>query len=72
MVESYITLYCVRYQPSCCTVDLERIWTLVQSAGGSCHAGSAGILDFYVPERIASIVLLMDSGLKILSKKSYI
>ena len=72
MVESYITLYCIKYDPYRCSVDPERIWTLVQSAGGPCHYAAAGQLDFYVPESIASMIMLMDSGLKIDRKKSYI
>jgi hypothetical protein len=44
----------------------------VQRSGGSVHAGAAGILDFYVPESIITQILLMDGGLKIKHKKSYI
>ena len=72
MLESYITLYCITYDPYRCRVDPERVWSLVQSAGGSCHAGAAGSLDFYVPEEVASLVMLMDAGLRIAHKKSYI
>jgi hypothetical protein len=68
-----ITLYCVRYDPFYCEVDPERIWTLIQGSGGSCHAGAVqGSMDFYVPAAVISMVLLMDSGLKIIHKKSYI
>ena len=72
MINDLITLYCVRYDPFYCECDPERIWEFVQAAGGSVHAGAAGSLDFYVPERIISLVLLRDSGLKIVHKKSYL
>ena len=67
-----ITLYCVRYDPYLCSIDPERIWEIVQRSGGSVHAGAAGCLDFYVPERIITQIILMDSGLSILESKSYI
>lgn len=68
-----ITLYCVRYDPFYCSCDPESIWSIVQRSGGSCHAGAVqGSMDFYVPADLISIVLLMDAGLKIHWKKSYI
>ncbi len=72
MLNSYITLYCVCYDPFYCDVDPERLWAVVQRSGGSVHAGAAGCLDFYVPERIITQILLMDPGLKIQHAKSYI
>ena len=36
------------------------------------HAGAASCMDFYVPERIITQILLMDPGLKIKHAKSYI
>jgi len=67
-----ITLYCVRYDPYYCDCDPERLWTVVQRSGGSVHAGSMGILDFYVPASIVTQVILMDSGLSIKHSRSYI
>ena len=72
MDHSQITLYCVRYDPFYCDCDPERIWEFVQAAGGGVHAGPAGILDFYVPDSVISLVLLRDSGLKVNWKKSYV
>jgi len=72
VLEELITLYCVRYDPFYCSLDPERLWEVVQRSGGSVHAGAAGCLDFYVPERIITQVVLMDSGLKIKHAKSYI
>ncbi len=71
-MNNLITLYCVRYDPYYCSVDPERIWAIVQRSGGSVHAGSMGILDFYVPERIITQIALMDSGLRIDHSRSLI
>ena len=72
MLTDSITLYCVRYDPYYCDADPERLWAVVQRAGGSVHAGPVGILDFYVPESIITQVVLMDSGLTIKHDRSYI
>ena len=72
VLESLITLYCVTYDPFYCDCDPERLWTIVQRSGGSVHASAASCLDFYVPERIITQILLMDSGLKVRHAKSYI
>ena len=72
MLESLITTYCVRYDPYYCKNDPERIWRLLQSHGGSVHAGAAGSMDFYVPETLITQVLLMDSGLRVRYDKSLI
>lgn len=72
MLNSFITLYCVRYDPYYCSVDSERLWEVIQRSGGSVHASAASCLDFYVPERVITQVLLMDSGLKVQHSKSYI
>ena len=72
MLNSLITLYCVRYDPYYCSVDPERLWEVVQRSGGRVHAGAASILDFYVPERIITQVVLMDSGLRVRYDRSYI
>lgn len=73
MLTSLITLYCVEYHSYRCSIDPQRIWTIVESAGGSVHAAAVqGDLDFYVPERIISLVMLLDPALKINSRKSYI
>ena len=72
MYNPTITLYCVRYDPYYCDVDPEVLWECIQAYGGSVHAGAAGSLDFYVPERIITAILLRDSGLKVISSKSYI
>jgi hypothetical protein len=72
VLESLITLYCVRYDPYYCKQDPERIWQVVQRHDGSVHAGAAGCLDFYVPEPIITQILLMDAGLRVKHKKSYI
>ena len=72
MLESLITLYCVRYDPYYCAIDPERIWHVVQRHDGRVHAGAVGFLDFYVPEPIITQVLLMDAGLRVKHKKSYI
>jgi len=67
-----ITVYCVRYDPYYCTVDPELIWQSIRDQGGGCHSGAAGSIDFYVPARLISLVLLRDSGLRICESKSYI
>jgi len=72
MLRSLITLYCVSYDPFYCRVDPETLWKVVQRAGGSVHASAARILDFYVPERIITQVLLMDPGLRLRYDRSYI
>lgn len=73
MLSTLITLYCVRYDPWRCSCDPESIWRIVQGVGGSCHAGAVqGSMDFYVPESVISMVLLLDSGLKIIESNSYI
>ena len=72
MLNDLITLYCVTYDPYRCTSDPERVWRLLQSHGGSVHAGAAGSMDFYVPESLITQVLLMDSGLRVRYDKSYI
>ena len=72
VLESYITLYCVTYDPYYCDIDPERLWAVVQRSGGSVHAGAANCMDFYVPERIITQIMLMDPGLKIRHAKSYI
>ena len=72
MLNDLITQYCVRYDPYSCKGDPERIWTLIQSHDGRVHACAMGILDFYVPERLITQVLLMDSGLRVRYDKSLI
>ena len=72
MLNSLITLYCVTYDPYHCNNDPERIWRLIESHNGRVHAGAMGQLDFYVPERLITQVLLMDSGLRVRYDKSYI
>lgn len=67
-----ITLYCVRYDPYYCSQDPERLWSIIQAAGGSVHAGLLGQFDFYVPERIITQILLMDGGLSVIESKSLI
>ena len=72
MLKDSITLYCVRYDPYYCSVDPERIWTVVERSGGHISTGPVGILDFYVPEQIITQVLLMDSRLSVRTQDSYI
>jgi hypothetical protein len=72
VLQDSITLYCVRYDPFYCAADPERLWAVIQRSGGSVHAGAMNILDFYVPERIITQVMLMDSGLRIKHDRSYI
>jgi hypothetical protein len=72
VLESLITLYCVRYDPYYCKTDPERIWHVVQRHDGRVHAGAVGCLDFYVPESIITQIVLMDSGLRVKHKNSYI
>jgi hypothetical protein len=72
VLNNLITLYCITYDPYRCKSDPERIWTLVQNHGGSVHAAALGSMDFYVPERVITQVLLMDSGLRVRYDKSYI
>lgn len=67
-----ITLYCVRYDPYYCSVDPERIWTIIQDCGGCIHAGPVGSMDFYVPERLISVVMLLDPGLRLRLEHSYV
>jgi hypothetical protein len=72
VLASLITTYCVRYDPYYCAIDPERIWHVVQRHDGRVHACAMGILDFYVPEPIITQILLMDAGLRVKHKKSYI
>ena len=72
MLANLITTYCVTYDPYYCKSDPERIWTLLQSHDGRVHACAMGQLDFYVPERLITQVLLMDSGLRVCYDKSLI
>jgi hypothetical protein len=72
VLNSYITLYCVCYDPYYCDIDPERLWAVVQRSGGRVHAGAANCLDFYVPERIITHIMLMDSGLRVCYDKSLI
>ena len=72
MLANLITTYCVRYDPYYCDIDPERLWEIVQRHDGRVHAGAVGILDFYVPERLITQVLLMDSGLRVRLDKSLI
>jgi hypothetical protein len=67
-----ITLYCVRYDPYYCDVDPERLWAIVQQSGGHVSTGAFGIIDFYVPTRVVTQILLMDSGLSVRTEDSYI
>jgi hypothetical protein len=72
VLKELITLYCVRYDPFYCKSDPERIWLVVERSGGHVYAGPVGILDFYVPEKIITQVILMDSGLSVRMNDSYI
>ena len=72
MLEEYITSYCVTFDRHHCKSDPERIWTLLQSHGGSVYYTGAGSMDFYVPERLITQVLLMDPGLRVRKDRSYI
>jgi hypothetical protein len=72
VLANLITTYCVTYDPYYCKSDPERIWTLLQSHDGRVHACAMGQLDFYVPERLITQVLLMDSGLRVCYDKSLI
>ena len=72
MLNTLITLYCIRYDPIRCECDPERVWQLVQSAGGSVQSINYGVMDFYVPERIVSVVMLLDPELRIVHARSYI
>ena len=66
-----ISVHCVRYDPIQCDVDPEQVWQLVQSAGGHVQNVNYGIIDFYVPDRILSLVILMDKNLKPVQRLSY-
>jgi hypothetical protein len=72
VLKDLITLYCVRYDPYYCSVDPERLWRVVERSSGHVHAGSVGILDFYVPESVITQIMLMDAGLRVLEDRSYI
>ena len=72
MHSELITLYCVLYDPSSCSVDPERVWQLIQGCGGAAEYAAVGRINFFVPADLISIVQLMDSALKINFKKSYI
>lgn len=72
MLNELITLYCVRYDPFYCKTDPERIWSLISDHGGAAHAAAVGMIDFYVPERFITQILLMDAGLSVRTGDSYI
>lgn len=67
MLNQYITTYCVRYDPYVCDCDPESLWQQVYSAGGHISAKPMGIIDFFVPAHVISLVLLRDSALKIIT-----
>jgi hypothetical protein len=67
-----ITLYCVRYDPYYCDSDPERLWAIVHRLGGHISTAPFGIIDFYVPERVITQILLMDAGLRVRIQDSYI
>jgi hypothetical protein len=74
VLNSLITQYCVRYDPYHCKNDPERIWAtnttaMTDQSTRLCHGP---YLDFYVPERLITQVLLMDAGLRVLYNKSLI
>ena len=67
-----ISHYCVRYDPYYCSCDPEVIWSLCQGEGlsqGYVHSRPAGVLDFLVPARSVSLVLLMDPGLQVVAER---
>jgi hypothetical protein len=72
MHRANITLYCVLYDPYSCSCDPEQIWLLIRDIGGGANASVAGAIDFYVPVTVISLVLLMDSRLKVNWRKSYV
>ena len=72
MLKDSITLYCVRYDPYHCAIDPERLWAIIQRSGGHISTKPMGIIDFYVPARVITQVALMDSGLSVRTKDSYI
>ena len=62
-----VTHYCVRYDPATCSADPERIWALCQGEGlaqGYVHARAAGELEFLVPARAYSLVMLLEPNLQ--------
>jgi hypothetical protein len=72
MHQELITLYCVLYDPYYCRCDPERIWGLIRDCGGAAEYAAVGRVNFFVPSELISIVLLMDGGLRVNWKKSYI
>jgi len=72
VLEEYITSYCVTFDRHHCKSDPERIWTLLQTHGGSVYYTGAGTMNFYVPHHLITQVLLMDSGLRVRKDRSYI
>ena len=73
MHKESITMYCVRYDPVHCDCDAERVWQVVQRSGGGISAlAQQGHMDFHVPASIITQVLLMDSGLKLRIRDSYV
>ncbi len=72
MLRDLITLHCVRYDPVRCGLDPETIWHRVQAMGGTVQSLNYGIMDFYVPDRYITAIMLLDSGLRIVESKSYI
>lgn len=72
MYPAAISLYCVQYDPYSCSCDPERIWGLIQGLGGAAEYAAVGRINFFVPASLISLVQLMDAGLKINWKKSYV
>jgi len=67
-----ITTYCVVYDPYYCTIDPDRIWQLLQDHNGAAHVGAVGRIHFYVPSKLITQVLLMESGLIVKERDCYI
>jgi hypothetical protein len=72
VLKESITTYCVVYDPYYCRVDPERIWGLIQDRGGAAHVGAVGRIHFYVPQQFITQILLMESGLIVKQRDSYI
>lgn len=72
VLNDLITLYCVRYDPQLCACSAETIWHHVQRVSGTMQSINYGCVDFLVPARYLTLILMLDAGLSVVKSRSYL